>query len=85
MTITVPLTTEEQAALQSQANAFGVSVDSLIRRAVLEIIKPQQKQLSSEEFGKAFEEIAEMIPDNVPPLSDAALSRENIYTREDEW
>jgi hypothetical protein len=26
-----------------------------------------------------------MIPESVPPLPDKALSREGIYTREDEW
>ena len=62
-----------------------MSVDSLLRRAVLEIIRPQQQQLGPEDFEKAFEEIADMIPENVPPISDEALSRENIYTREDEW
>lgn len=42
-------------------------------------------QLSPEEFDKALEEIADMIPEGIPPLSDEALSRESIYTREDEW
>ena len=85
MSVRVPLTSEEQSALQAQANAHGVSVDTLLRRAVLEIIKPRQQQLSPEDFEKAFEEIADMISESVPPISDAALSRENIYTREDEW
>ena len=89
--ITVPLTSEEEAALVAKAKAEGVSVDSLLRRAVLQIISAQLEgqrpasQLNAEAFEKAFEEIAEMIPDNVPPLSDEALSRESIYTREDEW
>jgi hypothetical protein len=36
-------------------------------------------------FAKAFEEIADMIPDDIPALSEEGLSREGIYTREDEW
>jgi hypothetical protein len=89
--IAVPLTSEEEAALIAQAKAEGVSVDSLLRRAVLQIIsakvdiRSQAPHSSAEEFERTFEEIADMIPDDVPPLSDEALSRESIYTREDEW
>ena len=74
-----------------QAKAGGVSVDSLLRRTVLQIIsgkaesKPEVAWLSAEEFDKAFEEIADMIPDDIPALSEEGLSRESIYTREDEW
>jgi hypothetical protein len=90
VTVPVPLTSEEQPVLQDQARVQGVSVDSLLRRAVLQIIsaarevRPRQ-QLSPDEFDRAFEEIADMIPANVPDIPDEALSRENIYTREDEW
>jgi hypothetical protein len=89
ITVSVPLTTEEQAALQAQAKAQGESVDSLLRKAIHQNIsaapelRPQQ-QLSPEELEKAFEQIADIIPDNVPDIPDEALSRESIYTREDE-
>jgi hypothetical protein len=89
--IPVPLTSEEEAALIAQAKAEGVSVDSLLRRAVLQIIsakietKSKAPHLSAEDLEKAFEEIADMIPDGIPALSDEALSRESISTREDEW
>jgi len=89
--ISVQLTSEEEAALIAQAKAEGVSVDSLLRRAVLQIISANTEgdrpapRLNAEEFEKAFEEIADMIPDGIPSLSDDALSRESIYTREDEW
>jgi hypothetical protein len=90
VTVPVPMSQEEQAALLAQAKAQGVSVDALLRRAVLQLIAaaravPPQQQLSPEEFEIAFEEMADMIPENVPPIPDEALSRENIYTREDEW
>jgi hypothetical protein len=90
VTVPVPLTEEEQSALFAQANAQGVSVDSLLRKAVLQIITAaahglSDKQLSPEDFEKAFEEMAEMIPENVPPIPDKGLSRESMYTREDEW
>ena len=91
-TVPVPLTSDEEAALIAQAKAQGISVDSLVRKAVLQIISANcgtslqlAFPLTAEEFEKAFDEIAEMVPADVPPLSDAALSRESIYTREDDW
>jgi hypothetical protein len=91
MPVTVPLTPEEQSALAAQAKAQGISVDALLRQAVLQIIlgtaeaQPPQRQLSGEELERAFEELAELIPENVPAMPDEALRRENLYTREDEW
>jgi hypothetical protein len=38
-----------------------------------------------EEVNASFDEAADMIPESIPPLPDEALSREGIYTREDEW
>jgi hypothetical protein len=43
------------------------------------------EQMTPEDIDKAFEEIADMIPENIPPIPDEILSRESIYTREDEW
>ncbi len=90
VTVPVPLTSEQMAALEGRAKAQGVSVDSLLHKAILQIIsteaatKPHQP-LSPDEMDKAFEEIADMIPENVQDIPDDALSRESIYTREDEW
>ena len=88
VTVPAPLTSEEQAALVAQAKAQGVSVDSLLRRAVLRIIStaPQinPAQFSAEQWEKEFGEWLDSLP-NLPALSDEAISRENIYTREDEW
>lgn len=52
MTVSVPLSAEEQATLEAQARARGVSVDTLVRTAVLEIIagtgpKAQRKPTKS--------------------------------------
>jgi hypothetical protein len=43
------------------------------------------KQLTAEEVDKRLEEAAGLIPDGIPPLSNEAMSRESIYTREDDW
>ena len=89
VTVPVPLTPDEQAALVAQAKARGVSVASLPHRAILQIIDAapelDQRKLSAEELDSVFEEIADLIPTGTPSLSDEALSRESIYTREDEW
>jgi hypothetical protein len=88
VTIPAPLTSDEQAALVAKAKAQGVSVNSLLRMAVLNIIAPapdSKPPISVEEFDKALEEIADMIPPGIPSLSDESLRRENMYTREDEW
>jgi hypothetical protein len=89
ITVAVPLTAEEQAALLAQAKAQGVSVDTLLRKAVLQIIEASPELdyqgLSAEELDGAFEEAADLIPVGTPILSDEALTRDSIYTREDEW
>jgi hypothetical protein len=63
-------------------------VDSLLRKAVLQIIasapEASQGQLSFSEWEKEFEAWLDAQPD-MPTLSDNAISREGIYTREDEW
>ena len=80
VSIPVPMTSEEQAAVQ------GVSVDDLLHKAVLQIISTSrevvpQDSMSMEEWNRAFEEMADMILENVPEIPDEALSRESIYTR----
>ena len=88
VTVPVPLSTEEEAALLAQAKAQGVSVDSLLRQAVLRIISaaPQgdPEQVSPQQWEKEFGEWLDSLP-SLSALSDEAISRENIYTREDEW
>jgi hypothetical protein len=90
--VPVPLTPEEQSALLAQARAQGLTLDTLLRKAVLQSISPgpeiklqAQQQLCPEDFDRAFEEIADMLPEGIPAVLDEALSRESIYTREDEW
>lgn len=87
--VPVLLTPEEKAALVAQAKARGVSVDSLLHQAVLRIISASpeldQREFSAAALDSALEEAADMIPNGTPPLPDEALTRESIYSREDEW
>ena len=40
---------------------------------------------TGEELDRALEEVADLIPSGIQSPPDEALSRESIYTREDEW
>ena len=80
--VPVPMTSEEQSALQTLAAAQGVSVDTLLRNAVFQLISefrevnPRQ-QLSPAGWDLAGQEIARSIPD----FQDKALYRRKIYSR----
>jgi hypothetical protein len=41
--------------------------------------------LTAEEVDRGLEKAADLIAEGIPPLSDEAMSRESIYTREDDW
>ena len=90
MPITVPvsLTPAEEAALRARAKAEGVSVDSLLHQAVVQLLSGaaagRPELLTPEEWEREFREWVDGMP-NFPRLSDDAISRESIYTREDEW
>ncbi len=86
--VPVNLTPAEEAALAARANAEGVSMESLLHDAVLHLIAAGQVEpraaLSVKQWETELMEWLDSSPD-MPSLSDEALSRENIYTREDEW
>jgi hypothetical protein len=88
VTVPVPMTPEEQAALSAQAAAQRVSVVFLLRQAVARIIaaapEVNPEPLSAERWENEFGEWLDSLP-NVPTLSAEAISRESVYTREDEW
>ena len=88
MAVTVPLTSDEQAALAAQAEARGVSLDFLLRQAVLRLIsappETRPEELSAMQWEKEFGEWLDGLP-TLTTLSDEGISRESIYTREDEW
>ena len=87
MTITLELPPDIEARLVAEARAQGVPVAEVVK-AYLVHHSPQArgpKQLTAEEVDRGLEEAADLIPEGIPPLSDEALSRESIYTREDDW
>jgi hypothetical protein len=90
MAATIPLevTPEERAILLAQAEAQGVTVDALVRKALVPILYPAGPspivQLRGDELSRAFEELSELVPASVPPLPAESLRRENLYSREDD-
>lgn len=46
--------------------------------------EPSEPQLRGEEMERAFEELADLVPSSVPPVSSESLRREYMYSREDE-
>jgi hypothetical protein len=88
MSVTFSLTAEEHAALEARAKAQGVSIDTLFRKAVQHAIssgKGGNTLPDAAGLDRAFEEMADLIPEGASALSDQALRRESVYTREDEW
>ena len=86
MTIMLELPPELEARFVAEATAKGVSVGEIVR-AYLYHAPPARnpKHLSADDVERGFEEAADLIPEGLPPLSDEAMSRESIYTREDDW
>jgi hypothetical protein len=86
MTITVPLTPEEEASLKALAAGRGMSPDALIKNAVKQLLEygaptiavqdvpPNERERQVEELFKAFD--AESVP---ATIGEGAFHRENWY------
>lgn len=85
MTITVDLPPEIEERFIAQARIRGLSLDAYVRDFLASSAAfPPLPTLSADELNGILDEAADLVP-NVAPLSDHAMSRESIYTREDEW
>jgi hypothetical protein len=89
MTLTLELSPEREAALKAQAQARGISVEEWLlelarqtRPAVVRslTVRSLQDELTPEEWVRQFNAWIEGHDRTTPPLSDDAISRENIYT-----
>lgn len=86
MKVTLELPPDLAARLVGEAKEQGLPVDEIVK-AYLYHLRPTEPRMrvSAKEVDQGFEEAADLIPEGVPPLSKEAVSRENIYTREDDW
>jgi len=86
MTVTLKLPEEFEARLIAEAEAKGVAVGELVTEYLYRTVPAHiEGQMTAEEIERGFEEIADLLPADVLPLSDSAISRGSIYTREDDW
>ncbi|MBK1986986.1 hypothetical protein A0J48_005430 [Sphaerospermopsis aphanizomenoides BCCUSP55] len=90
MTIQLQLKPEIEARLIAEAAAKGVSVEVYLESLIEASLTSKEKQSFSqaatqEEWETALTDLINSPAFTLaPPLSDAAISRESIYTREDE-
>ena len=80
MTLTIDLKPEVEAGLAAQARAKGVSVTEYVR-SLLEQFAQSGSQMTGEQRVNALHEWAKGFP-QVAPLSDEAISRESLYSRD---
>ena len=85
MTISLELPPDLEARFLAEAKVQGVPIADVVKAYLLRHrAQSQPAQMSPEEFDQAWDELLDSLPEN-PSLSDEAISRESIYTREDEW
>ena len=83
MTITLRPDLEEELA--ARASSEGLSTEEYVNRELQRLLDSHPiSRLTPEERLRRWREFVEQNSVGGPPLSDFAVSRESIYTREDE-
>ena len=84
MTVTLKPDLEEELAARAQAE--GLTTEEFVNRELEKLVaaQPQPSKLSPRERVRLWREFIEKYAVGGSPLSDYAVSRESIYTREDE-
>lgn len=84
MTVTLKPDLEEELAARAQAE--GLSTEEFVNRELERLVAstPPTSKLTPEERVRRWHEFLASHSVGGPPLSDYAVSRESIYTREDE-
>jgi hypothetical protein len=79
MTVTIHLPSDIEADLVAQARAQGVDLPQYVEHVLREHVPPRAgPALSPAELAEAWRQSTRGLP-HTPPLSDDAISRENIY------
>ena len=85
MSLTIELPKDVEAALKTEAQAHGVTLEAWLQRIAAERVRPPgrprslQDELTPEEWVRQFHAWAESHNRTTPLLSDEAISRESIY------
>jgi hypothetical protein len=84
MTVTLKPNLEEE--LTARAKAEGLTTEEFVNRELEKWIasQPPQAELTPEERARLWRDSIKELAVGGSPLSDYAVSRENIYSREDE-
>ena len=86
MTVTLDLSPEVEARLLAESSAKGLPVSEIIKGYVsMPTPEPLSGRQTAADVLKLLNEAADLIPTDVPPLSDHALSRQGIYEHEENW
>ena len=86
MTVTLELKREIEEQLVARARAEGLSTEEFVNRELERLVAsaPPRSKLTPEERVRLWNDFLASHSVGGPPLSDYAVSRESIYTREDE-
>ena len=84
MTVTLKPDLEEE--LTARAQAEGLSTEEFVNRELEKLIasQPAASKLSPEERARLWRKFTREHAVGGPPLSDYAVSRDSIYSREDD-
>lgn len=84
MTVTLELSPESEAALKTQAQARGLTLEEWLIELANEHSAPASiahlQRTDPKEWSRQFDEWVNGHDPNLPVLSDEAMSRESIYT-----
>jgi hypothetical protein len=85
MRVTIELPVDLEARFVAEAKAKGLPLDEVVKAYLHQAPRERSPERTAEEVDRGLEQAADLIPDGIPPLPDEAMSRESIYTREDDW
>ena len=86
MTITLDLPPDLEERFLAESAIQGLPVAELIKTYLYRQppLRPPAQQ-SAAEILKWLDDLADVVPLDLPPLSDQAMSRESIYSHEEDW
>ncbi len=87
MTVTLNLPPETEAVLIAQAQAKGLAIEAYLEQCVATLAgragaAPPAKEFSAEQFDRDWDALSQGL-EELPPLSDHALTREGMYSDHD--
>jgi hypothetical protein len=86
MTIMVELPPEIEERFLAEARVRGLTLGAYVQEFLVRSgpATATTPALPTDELNRLLDEAADLVPSG-PSLSDSAMSRESMYTREDEW